>query len=156
MPTAIAVRTFCVLAGTSGVLRFCELRWGPGLGRSCLRTQLRQIAAPERGPRVQPRHQAPAGSRRLGTCGTQAREPCAGCERGATSSCRFSSLSSSSSCFSTSQRMDFPKSPDTGASGDRNPRTRTVSHQGPEAGLRPRPRSFHPLSCRLVLARKQI
>ena len=45
-------------------------------------------------------------------------ELCAGCGRGAKSSCQFLSLSFSSNCLSASQKIALPKSPDTRASTD--------------------------------------
>ena len=60
----------------------------------------------------------------------RAEEPCAGRNRGAKSSCQYSSPSFSSNCLSASQRIVFPKSPDTRTSTNQN-LWMTVSHPEP-------------------------
>lgn len=50
----------------------------------------------------------------------RAKEACAGRSRGVKSSCQYSSPSFSSNCLSASQRIVFPKSPDTRTSTDQD------------------------------------
>lgn len=116
--TRIALATFCVLARTRQVLRFCKLCWGPGFRKGCLRRCCDLVGSQSLTRSTCPSWYLVPTTVRL-AC-NWLKEQCVGCGHGAKSSCQFSSPSFSFNCLSTSQRINFPKSPDRGASRDHN------------------------------------